>query len=126
MPPKLRVARPTNHLKKIAEMYRVGLGLEELGRFEDHQGFDGIMIGSPSCPYHFEFTHEAGREAPKSPSAELLLVFYYSDAKEWESAKRRMERAGFELVRSHNPYWDKSGCTFQDPENYRIVLCNRD
>jgi hypothetical protein len=29
------------------------------GRFEDHAGFDGVMLGEPGAPYHFEFTHPA-------------------------------------------------------------------
>jgi hypothetical protein len=123
--PKLRVARATNYLEQVAEMYRVGLELIELGRFEDHQGFDGIMIGSPSCAYHFEFTQNAGHNAPRSPSPELLLVFYYPDSKEWESAQNRMKHAGFNLTTSYNPYWDQCGCTFEDIEGYRVVLCNR-
>lgn len=126
MPPKLRIARATNQLKQISEMYRVGLGLNLLGHFEDHQGFDGIMIGSLSCPYHFEFTQESGVDAPRSPSPEMLLVFYYPDSKEWESIKSQMAQAGFKLVRSHNPYWDQNGCTFEDPEGYRVVLSNHD
>ncbi|CAD5371083.1 hypothetical protein RA210_U140060 [Rubrivivax sp. A210] len=24
------------------------------GRFEDHAGFDGVMLGEPDAPYHFE------------------------------------------------------------------------
>ena len=41
----LRVARPTDHLSEVAEMYARGLGFELLGRFEDHDGFDGVMLG---------------------------------------------------------------------------------
>jgi len=126
MIPKLRIARSTNHLQMMSDMYRDGLGLEVLGKFDDHEGFDGVMIGSPQCPYHFEFTQEAGQMAPRCPSFESLLIFYYSDPIEWSAAKNRMSIAGFTPVRSHNPYWDKCGCTFEDPEGYRVVLCNRE
>ena len=37
----LRIARPTAQLDRIARMYREGLELEQLGGFEDHDGFDG-------------------------------------------------------------------------------------
>ncbi|WP_407656490.1 hypothetical protein [Methyloglobulus morosus] len=38
-------------------MYCKGLELCVLGRFENHQGFDGVMIGSAGMDYHFEFTY---------------------------------------------------------------------
>jgi len=62
---KLRVARPTDHLEDVVRFYTHGLGLVVLGSFEDHDGFDGVMLGMPGAPYHFEFTrkseHKAGR-----------------------------------------------------------------
>jgi len=126
MRPKLRIARATNELPRIAEMYRHGLGLKEIGSFQDHSGFDGMMVGSPDCPYHFEFTQEKGQVAPRSPSNELLLIFYYPQVAEFDEAKEKMRNANFNLVPSHNPYWDQKGCTFEDPEGYRIVLCNQE
>jgi catechol 2,3-dioxygenase-like lactoylglutathione lyase family enzyme len=39
----LRVARPTNDLAAVVRFYRDGLGLQELFRFDDHDGFDGVM-----------------------------------------------------------------------------------
>jgi hypothetical protein len=41
----LRVARPTDHLAVIAEMYATGLDFTVLAQFEDHDGFDGIILG---------------------------------------------------------------------------------
>ena len=56
----LRVARPTDHLEGIVEMYKNGLGLKIIGSFEDHQGFDGMMLGNTGMRYHFEFTRQRG------------------------------------------------------------------
>jgi hypothetical protein len=42
----LRVARPTDRLETIVKMYQDGLGLEILGSFEGHSGFDGVMLGN--------------------------------------------------------------------------------
>ena len=39
------MARPTDNLDEVMRFYIVGLGLEELGSFEDHDGFDGMMVG---------------------------------------------------------------------------------
>ena len=44
-PTVLRVARPTNDLDAVVGFYRDGLGLQELYRFENHAGFDGVMLG---------------------------------------------------------------------------------
>lgn len=110
----------------ISAMYKDGLNLKVLSHFENHEGFDGVMIGSPNCPYHFEFTQESGHIAPRCPSFESLLIFYYPDPAEWALAKNRMSAAGFKSVPSHNPYWDKCGCTFEDPEGYRVVLCDQE
>ena len=35
-----------------------------------------------------------------------------------------MEEAGYVAVPSLNPYWDRRGRTFEDPDSYRVVLQN--
>src|SRR5216117_1123775 len=57
MPTQLRIARPVSALDRSVDMYRKGLGLMEIGRFENHAGFDGVMLGRPDLQYHFEFTY---------------------------------------------------------------------
>jgi hypothetical protein len=32
--------------------------------------------------------------------------------------------ARYEPVPSFNPYWDRAGRTFEDPDGYRVVLQN--
>src|SRR6187549_501432 len=94
---KLRVARPTDDLEAVAKFYREGLGFTELYRFADHDGFDGVMLGLRGAPYH-------------------------PDAAEWQAAVTRFQRGGYEPVRAFNPYWDRLGLTFEDPDGYRVVL----
>ncbi len=120
----LRVVRPTDNLRAIADMYRAGLGLSVLAAFEDHQGFDGIILGSPNQPYHLEFTHHRGRSVGTAPTRDHLLVFYLPDPADWEAASTRMRAAGFRQVPSYNPYWDARGRTFEDLDGYRVVLEN--
>lgn len=122
--PKLRVARPTDDLDALIRFYRDGLGLEILYRFENHDGFDGVMLGRPGTPYHFEFTHAHGHSAGRAPTPDNLLVFYLPDTTEWETAIQTMRSAGFPPVPAFNPYWDRNGATFEDPDGYRIVLQN--
>lgn len=120
--PTLRVARPSDDLDALLPFYEHGLGLSLLFRFERHDGFDGIMLGKHGAPYHFEFTRAHGHLAGKAATKDNLLVFYLPDRGEWIGAIERMRAAGFEPVPSFNPYWDRLGATFEDPDGYRVVL----
>ena len=120
----LRIARPTDDLEAVTRFYRDGLGFEVVSEFRDHDGYDGVMLGHPGAPYHLEFTRQAGHPAGRAPSREHLLIFYLSDAEAWRAAVARMEQAGHRQVPSDNPYWDKHGRTFEDPDGYRVVLQN--
>ena len=120
----LRVARPTDRLDDVVRFYVAGLGFDELGSFENHDGFDGVMVGAPGALYHLEFTHQRGHAVGSAPTKDNLLVFYLPDDGEWKSSVDRMVAAGYTPVPSVNPYWDRSGRTFEDPDGYRVVLQN--
>ena len=120
--PILRIARPSDNLDALLPFYRDGLGLDVLYRFEDHDGFDGIMLGRSGWPYHLEFTRAAGHAAGRAPTQDNLLVFYLPDPADWAAAVARMKAAGFAPAPSFNPYWDRDGATFEDPDGYRVVL----
>ena len=75
----LRVARPTDRLDEVLRFYTDGLGLIRLGAFEDHDGFDGVMLGVPGSSYHLEFTRKRGHVAGRAPTEDNLLVFYLPD-----------------------------------------------
>lgn len=119
---QLRIARPVSALERSVAMYREGLGLREIGRFEDHEGFDGVMLGGPGLDYHFEFTHCRSHPVAPTPTPEDLVVFYLADPAEWRKVCNSMLKAGFNEVASFNPYWRKRGRTFEDPDRYRVVL----
>ena len=97
--PTLRVARPTDDLSALLQFYREGLGMTVLYEFKDHDGFDGVMLGWQGAPYHLEFTHAQGHMAGRAPTEDNLLIFYVPD-----------------------PYWDRCGRTFEDPDGYRVVI----
>lgn len=122
----IRIARPTNDFERLKKFYCDGLGMKVIYQFGEHEGFDGIMIGSPKAPYHFEFTRKVGHDAGRAPTKDSLTVFYLPDDKEREDAINRMIGAGYPAVASFNPYWDRCGKTFEDPDGYRIVLCKID
>jgi len=120
----LRVARPTDDLDAVVRFYRDGLGFAVVSEFKDHDGFDGVMLGHAGAGYHLEFTKKRGHEGGRAPTDDNLLIFYVPDRAEWERAVRRMEAHGFNAVKAFNPYWDRSGMTFADPDDYRVVLQN--
>ena len=123
-PTKVRVARPTDHLDEVVAFYRDGLGFEVLDSFEDHNGFDGVMLGLPGEQVHFEFTRQRGHSVGRAPTQEYLITFYLPDRASWQEAVNRLRAQGYEPVPSYNPYWDQQGLTFEDPDGYRVVLQN--
>lgn len=102
--PVLRVARPSDDLDGLLRFYCDGLGFEVLDQFEDHDGFDGVMLGRRGGPWHLEFTHTRAHAAGRAPTRDNLLVLYLPDRREWEAAARRMRDAGFAPVPSFDPY----------------------
>jgi len=121
---KLRVARPTDCLEAVVRFYRDGLGFEVIAAFDDHDGFDGRMLGHPGAMWHLEFTHHRGHPVGRAPTQDNLLVLYLPDRIIWEAAVERMRAQGYLPVPSYNPYWDRQGATFEDPDGYRVVLQN--
>ena len=122
MPFHLRIAKPVTDLARTKDMYSAGLGLRVLGSFEDHDGFDGVMLGLPGADYHFEFTRSGRHPVHPSPTVDDLTVFYIPAEAEWQATSARMLAAGFTQVAAFNPYWELRGRTFEDGDGYRIVL----
>ncbi len=118
----LRIARPTDNLQGLVRQYTAGLGLEILGSFEDHAGFDGVMLGLDSLPWHLEFTSKSKHMVGRAPTEDNLLVFYLEGKDEHKALCERMGGAGFCVVASFNPFWDTVGVTFEDVDGYRVVL----
>ena len=121
---QVRIARPTDRLNELVRFYRDGLGLEVVGSFERHAGYDGVMLGLPGREYHLEFTsHEEGSPCP-APSKDNLLVFYIPDREAVDQLTARLNSLGHSAVPPENPYWEQRGVTFEDPDGWRVVLMN--
>jgi len=122
----LRIARPTRSISELLPFYITGLGFEVISSFQQHNGFDGMMLGHASLPYHLEFTAQEGHDPGRAPTQDNLLVFYIPKRSAWESAIERMQGAGYSAVKSWNPYWDAdgNGKTFEDADGWRVVLWN--
>jgi catechol 2,3-dioxygenase-like lactoylglutathione lyase family enzyme len=122
MPHHLRIARPVSNLASTTDMYCHGLKLRVIDKFENHDGFDGVMLGVPGADYHFEFTHSRNHPVLPTPTVEDLAVLYIPSEPEWLATCTRMLAAGFKQVTSFNPYWEAQGRTYEDRDGYRIVL----
>ena len=118
----IRIARPVSSPGVSARMYMQGLSMEELGSFTDHGGFDGVMLGHPGGDFHFEFTRCRHHPVTPAPTPEDLVVFYVPDPEGWNMRCAAMRDAGFCEAESFNPYWDRIGRTFLDPDGYRVVV----
>jgi hypothetical protein len=92
--------------------------------FKNHSGFDGIMLSLPDAEYHLEFTHEHGATIEKPISRDNLIVFYIPDREQCKTTTNRMISFGYHPVKSHYPYWDKNGVTFEDPDGFNVVIQN--
>ncbi|MEO1411596.1 MAG: VOC family protein [Bacteroidota bacterium] len=122
---KFRHARHTNDLAVLTEFYTAVLGLEELGRFENHSGYNGVFLGFPHLDWHLEFT-ESEAPAEHHPDQDDLLVFYLSSEEGWNAIRRDAERLGIKTVPSRNPYWQAHGVELRDPDNFGVVLCREE
>lgn len=120
--PQLRIARPSRDLDLAADFYRDAMGLELLGAFQDHAGFDGVILGHPSWPYHLELTRHRTQPVNPTTTDEDLLVFYYPDPVVWSAVVQRVRDAGAAEVTPANPYWRSHAVTFTDPDGNRIVI----
>ena len=120
---QVRVARPTDRLASIEKFYASDLGLPVLYRFDDHAGYDGVMLGLPGTDYHLEFTSHVDGSACPAPTRDNLLVLYFHNDSQMYDAVERLAAAGNEPVEAENPYWAAAGAfTFEDPDGWRVVL----
>jgi catechol 2,3-dioxygenase-like lactoylglutathione lyase family enzyme len=119
----MRVARPVRHIPASLRFYVDILGLDQLGGFSGHNGYDGTFVGQAGSDWHIEFTsHESGLPEP-SPTEEDLLVFFVSED-ELRATAASLGEAGFGLLRHENPYWANAGAVVcRDPDGYLVVLC---
>ena len=118
---QLRFARHTDRLIEIVGFYRDGLGLPEIGRFENHDGYDGVFLAVPGTDAHLEFTSGGHHNAP-SPHPETLLVLYLGSA---DAVNETRKRVGAQPVEPTNPYWKQHGVTLIDPDGFQVVLVAR-
>ena len=123
----IRIARPSLDLQAAQQFYVDGLGLSVLYRASargEPGEHDLLMVGWPTAGWHLELTDDPANPLPPSPTVDDLLVIYLGGPVPDTLIERLIETGG-RRVPAHNPYWDRFGVTIEDPDGYRLVLCER-
>jgi catechol 2,3-dioxygenase-like lactoylglutathione lyase family enzyme len=115
----VRLARPARDLPRSMRFYRDLIGLPPVGGFENHDGYDGVFFALPGGA---ELELTAGPAQPAPSTDEDLLVLYVRTWAEAEAIGARLTAAGVTRIQNQNPYWNRSGLTFLDPDGYRLVI----
>src|SRR5437763_973999 len=115
----VRVARPARDLTRSTRFYRDLIGLPLLGGFEDHDGYNGVFFALPGGA---ELELTAGPAQPAASTDEDLLIMYVRTWAEVAAIAARLTVAGVTRIPNRNPYWNRSGLTFLDPDGYRLVI----
>jgi catechol 2,3-dioxygenase-like lactoylglutathione lyase family enzyme len=123
---QLRIARPSNDLAAAERFYVDGLGFSILqrGRGTSTGERNLLMVGLPGAAWHVELIHDTARTVEPVPSPDDLLVLYLGAPAD-PALIARIEQAGGKRVPAYNPWWDQIGVTIEDPDGYRLVLCER-
>jgi catechol 2,3-dioxygenase-like lactoylglutathione lyase family enzyme len=117
----IRFARHTSDLQRVEDFYTAIVGLQKLGEFRNHDGYDGIFLGLPNLDWHLEFT--TSNETPISTFDEDdALVFYLNTEDELRAMKHKLQSLQMKLEQPKNPYWTKNGTMISDPDGYKIIF----
>ncbi len=122
---QIRIARPTDKLNEMIRFYHEGLQFPVIGSFQQHAGYDGVMLGMPDAGIHLEFTRHADGSPCPAPAKDNLLVLYFKSSDERNNYTQRFMQLGYPEVAPENPYWLDHGITIEDPDGWRVVLVDR-
>lgn len=120
--PRLRIARPTVDLNRAITFWTEVVGFDMLARFEDHDGYDGAIMGVPAASWELEVTkHSSGQPIP-SPTEEDLIALYFPRVVAM-TITTRLQSAGYQARHHSNPYWKDMGASvFNDPDGYALII----
>jgi hypothetical protein len=97
------------------------LGLEILGQFSDHDGYDGVFLGLPELDWQLEFTQSA-KPAEHQFDDDDILVFYPADNNQFAMIIQNLEKQGIPQHTPVNPYWRDNSVMVKDPDGYPVIL----
>jgi GH18 family chitinase len=120
---KFRLARHTNNLEKLVDFYINVIGLDFLGEFKNHSGYDGVFIGKKDLDWHLEFT-QTNERVDHTFDEDDILVFYPKTQAEYDNIVDRIIQSKATLSLAKNPYWQLNGITLKDPDGHFVVISN--
>lgn len=119
---RLRIARHTDRLDEVAVFYRDRLGFPEIARFENHDGYDGVILEIPGTSTHLELT-AGGDHSPPAPHPESLIVLFLESQAAIELLAGQL---GQPNIVPANPYWQLHAKAFLDPDGFQVLLALSD
>lgn len=117
----LRVARHTDNLELLVKFYTEVIGLDIIGEFKNHEGYDGVFLGKENLDWHLEFT-TSDEKATHQPDLDDLLVFYPQTRATYDRLLERIAANNIPHTQAKNPYWNQNGILILDPDNYGIII----
>lgn len=119
-----RSARHTENLSKIISFYTQVLGLEKLGDFKNHDGYDGVFLGKENQNWHLEFT-SSNENVNSVFNEDDIFVFYPTTEKEYQSILKNIVKFEIQKHEPKNPYWKENGILIKDSDGYNIIISNQ-
>lgn len=116
-----RVARHTQSLEIMIAFYCDILNFEILGRFENHNKYNGVFIGLKDSTWHLEFT-ESKEKANHITDEDDILVFYSKSIAQHNAILKNITENHIIKHQAKNPYWRKNGLLIKDPEGFNIII----
>lgn len=116
-----RVARHTQDIKKMCAFYCDILNFEILGKFENHNKYNGVFIGLKDNNWHLEFT-ESENEANHTTDEDDLLVFYSKSIDQHNEILKNISKNNIKIHQAKNPYWRDNGFLIKDPDGFNIII----
>ena len=118
---EFRYARHTQKIESLIYFYTSVLNFEILGKFENHDGYDGVFLGIKGENWHLEFTQN--EEKPQSHFDEDdALVFYTKTQESYDEILENLKKFEVPLLEPKNPYWRDKGVCFEDCDHYKIII----
>lgn len=77
----------------------------------------GVFIGKTGLDWHFEFT-----KANHKFDEDDITVLYPDTVRKYNILLESLLKNGIPKITAINPYWNKNGQMFLDPDDYRIVI----
>ena len=121
---EFRYARHTQKIESLIYFYTSVLNFEVLGKFEKHDGYDGVFLGIKGENWHLEFTQSEEKPISKFDEDDAL-VFYPESQKSFDEILGNIKKFEVPLLEPKNPYWRDKGVCFEDCDHYKIIVSKK-